>query len=163
MDKPKKCHPEDLSPDYEVGFGKPPKATQFKKGQSGNPRGRPKGSVNLATIFRRVINEKIVITENGKQKSVSKGEAAVKQLANGAAKGNLPFIRAFLPIMSVVEASDAAEAGKSTVDLTDPSLLAPLLEQLQRGGQLILAPDEASSNDDATPQPPNGDTPPTTE
>lgn len=43
MAQPKK------KPDYSVGKGKPPKHTQFKPGQSGNPKGRPKGSNNLKT------------------------------------------------------------------------------------------------------------------
>ena len=41
--------------DYEVGYGKPPKSTRFRKGQSGNPAGRRKGSFNLGTIVRREL------------------------------------------------------------------------------------------------------------
>jgi hypothetical protein len=38
---------------YEVGYGKPPANTRFPRGLSGNPKGRPKGSKNLATIALR--------------------------------------------------------------------------------------------------------------
>lgn len=75
-------------PDYEVGYKKPPKHSQFKKGQSGNPRGRPRGSKNSATLFNEALNEKVVITENGRQRAISKREAMFKQLANSAARGD---------------------------------------------------------------------------
>lgn len=152
MAKPNKYDPQDLSADYEVGFGKPPKATQFKKGQSGNPNGRPKGSTNLSSTLRRTLNEKVMIMESGRQKLVSKGEAAIKQLVNRAAQGELQFIRILLPAMSTAETVLAAEAGKSTVDLTDPALLAPLFEQLQRGNKLILVPPEEAAGNDSGPR-----------
>ena len=46
---------------YKVGYGKPPKQTQFKKGVSGNPSGRPKGSLNMATVLQRTLSEKTAI------------------------------------------------------------------------------------------------------
>jgi hypothetical protein len=47
--------------DYDVGYGKPPPHTQFQKGVSGNPRGRPKGSKNLKTLARKVMNTKVTL------------------------------------------------------------------------------------------------------
>ena len=72
-----------------VGYRSPPEATRFKKGVSGNPRGRPKGSLNVATVLTKTLRERVTITENGRRKTVTKLEAALKQLVNKAAAGDL--------------------------------------------------------------------------
>ena len=79
--------------DYEVGYGKPPEGTRFAKGQSGNRKGRPKGSKNLTDIFLDTITELIPVTENGRTKSVNKFRVSMKQLMNKAASGDIRAIR----------------------------------------------------------------------
>lgn len=74
--------------DYEVGYGKPPKRTQFKKGQSGNPKGRRKGARGLKTDLFAELNERIEVTEQGKVVSLTKQRVIVKQLVAKAVKGN---------------------------------------------------------------------------
>ena len=64
------------------------KTTRFQKGQSGNKNGRPKGSKNRATTAVSEISEKIVVTENGKRKKITKWHAAFKHLVNKAAMGD---------------------------------------------------------------------------
>ena len=73
---------------YQVGYGKPPKHRQFVKGQSGNPKGRPPGSKNFATILAKVLWEKIKVSINGKIRHISKIEAGMHQLANKATSGD---------------------------------------------------------------------------
>src|ERR1700733_8304499 len=75
-------------PSYVIGHKKPPKATQFKSGQSGNPGGRPKGSKNFATVIDKELNSRIPITENGERKRITKREAVAKQVVNKAAAGD---------------------------------------------------------------------------
>ena len=72
---------------YEVGYGRPPAEYRFKKGVSGNPEGRRKGTKNFATIFMKAMAKTVVITENGRRRRISKLDAAVTQLANDAARG----------------------------------------------------------------------------
>ena len=74
---------------YAVGYRKPPVSTRFKKGRSGNPNGRPKGTLNIATVLLRTLREQVVINENGRRKVVTKFEAAMKQVVNKAASGDL--------------------------------------------------------------------------
>jgi Family of unknown function (DUF5681) len=62
--------------DYAIGYGKPPRHTQFKRGQSGNPKGRAKGSKNLATLIMSVLNERVIITENGRRRGKRRGREA---------------------------------------------------------------------------------------
>lgn len=78
--------------DYEVGYCCPPKQTQFKKGQSGNPKGRKKGLRGLKTALRAELNERIAITENGKTVKLTKQQLMVKQLAAMAIKGDVRAI-----------------------------------------------------------------------
>jgi hypothetical protein len=80
----------------EVGYGKPPNRTQFVKGQSGNPTGRPKGSQNLATVLAKAGRQRVKITENGRTRHVTKFEATMLQLFNKAASGDLKAIASLL-------------------------------------------------------------------
>jgi len=76
-----------MSSEYEVGYGKPPRNTQFKKGQSGNPKGRLKGRKNMHTILSNVLDRNVTITENGQPRKVKFMEALVNQMAAKALNG----------------------------------------------------------------------------
>src|SRR5208337_426875 len=105
---------------YVIGFGKPPENTRFKKGQSGNPHGRPKGTLNLATVLERTLREKVVINENGKRKTITKLEAAIKQIANKAASGETKAFQLLAALVrSAEERSIKAAVPDSTLDEAD--------------------------------------------
>lgn len=76
--------------DYEIGYGKPPTASRFKAGTSGNPRGRPRRqSVNLADIIDRALGARITYREQGRVKSATRDELSVKIIVDNAIKGNV--------------------------------------------------------------------------
>ena len=70
-----------------VGYKRPPVHTRFKPGQSGNPSGRAKGSQNLQTLFKKILNEQISLREGLRVRKVSKAEAVLRGLVIGALKG----------------------------------------------------------------------------
>jgi hypothetical protein len=72
---------------YEVGRGKPPRSSQFKPGQSGNPGGRKKGSLNLKTVMTAVLESEIELTENGRKRKVPLLEAIILRQAQEALRG----------------------------------------------------------------------------
>ena len=79
----------DNSGDDKTGYGNPPKHTRFKKGQSGNPKGRPKKSKNVKTVLKEVLDKPIQITFDGKTETVSILEAIIKRLSIKALNGDL--------------------------------------------------------------------------
>jgi len=98
----------DTAPDqYRVGYGRPPKAHQFKPGQSGNPKGRPKGSENLAKIFKRVFSEKVLVHEGSRVRRISAVEAALLRLREQALRGDC---RAMAHLIKLLQSAQTAEA-----------------------------------------------------
>jgi hypothetical protein len=80
---------ESLADDYRVGPGRPPMETRWKKGKpSPNPKGRPRNNAALTPdvkkLFEDVLNRKVTVTRNGRQKL----ELGFEQLANQFAKGD---------------------------------------------------------------------------
>lgn len=69
-------------------YQRPPRKGQFKPGQSGNPRGRPKNSKNLKTYIAKLLAEKIPVIVDGKTKIIPRIEAIAMQLVNLATKGD---------------------------------------------------------------------------
>jgi hypothetical protein len=84
--------------DYAVGWGKPPEHSRFKPGQSGNPGGRKKGSVNVKTAVRQALESTVEVTENGQKRSVSLLDALVLNLAQQALRGNVKAIQLTLSL-----------------------------------------------------------------
>lgn len=95
-----------MDKEYEIGYGKPPKEYQFKKGQSGNKKGRPKNSKNTYVLLDEILSQTIPITENGKLMHISKRNAVLIQLVNKAVKGDLKATNALLPHMLMADAKE---------------------------------------------------------
>jgi Family of unknown function (DUF5681) len=108
---------ENMSDSYEVGYGKPPRSTQFQKGVSGNPKGRPKKALDFDHELLRQSKDSVTINENGKRRRVSKHELVIKQLIHKAISGNIPATRTYLDRHQIasekvvqLEAAQAKEA-----------------------------------------------------
>jgi hypothetical protein len=89
---------------YRVGYGKPPLHTRFQKGRSGNPAGRPRISKNLRSLTLHLLNEEVLVTENGRQHLVSRRQLIFKQIVTKAALGELRFqtlLIAYAPVMDL--------------------------------------------------------------
>lgn len=124
---------ENESPsDERVGYGRPPKSTQFAKGQSGNPKGRPKGSKNLPNLLAKALTEKVIINKNGRKKTVTKGEAAIKQLVDKATAGDLSALRLLIALTTTIENAVPPETKQSTASESDQKIIQRLFERLEQ-------------------------------
>jgi hypothetical protein len=107
--------PGDETPapaNYKVGYGRPPRHAQFRKGQSGNPKGRPQGRANAKTIVSRVINEKVTVREGDQARAMTKLEGMLQAHLVKAIKGDARS--ASLVIGLVAKLGLLADAEKET-------------------------------------------------
>ena len=102
----KKTKAED---NYEVGYKKPPKTSQFKKGKSGNPKGRPKKSKNLNTLLNNELDEVVTVREQGKVIQLSKRELMVKKMVHEAVNGKLAATQTLIGILGTDPELDAKD------------------------------------------------------
>lgn len=102
---------------YKIGFRKPPKHTQFKKDQSGNPKGRPKGRKNFKAILEKELNSKVTITQNSKKYQMTKLEALIKRVVMQAMSGDPKFVSSLRELMKFTGAFHEEEQPDSPEDL----------------------------------------------
>lgn len=139
---------DDAGSDSDIGYGKPSRHHQFKKGQSGNPKGRPRGSTSFATLTRRELNRKITITEGGRPRQITKREAGAKQLANQVALGNPKALQQLMnnPLFKDEKEPDPEEKKKSEESFKlIMGMLSELASYKRRYGPLDQKEDDPSA------------------
>lgn len=101
-------HDDRKSGDYPVGYGRPPRHTQWKKGQSGNPSGKKTRAKTMRDKLRAILGEKIVVTRNGVQTVMASDEAMLHAAVQKAIRGDTPTFKLIFAHAS--EGESGAEA-----------------------------------------------------
>jgi hypothetical protein len=130
-----------------VGYGRPPEATRFAPGKSGNPRGRPKGSRSFGAILMGLIRQKISITENGKTRRVPVLEGMLRRLVNDALRSDAGAQKLLFSL--VHRYGDAPDATIKLADILaeDQAILSRYLSQ---PGTPASSPCPAAAADETT-------------
>jgi hypothetical protein len=111
--------PNQKDDDYEVGYRKPPRRNQFTPGRSGNPKGRPRGSMNFETLLEQALTEKVIITENGRRTRKSKLHVVIKQVVNKAAQSDHRATRLILEWTERLQIKDSGGGPLTVVQLLE--------------------------------------------
>jgi hypothetical protein len=126
-----------------VGDRRPPVATRFKPGQSGNPRGRPRVKRHLGAVVARALRERIPVEESdGRVRRLSKLEAMVKQIVDGATKGDARATRLLFALIKADErALNESEGGRADglASEADAIVIAELRRRFAAGDWLSRA------------------------
>jgi uncharacterized protein DUF5681 len=126
---------------YAVGHGRPPLHSRFKPGQSGNPKGRAKGSHNLRTIVKQVSNEQILIREGDRLRRMSRMEALVRTIFTRAFKGDPKALGSLTVLLRQIGLTESEE---TTTELVQGAEYAAIVADfLARHGVEHAASDDA--------------------
>lgn len=122
------------SPAERVGYGKPPRATRFRKGESGNPAGRPKGIKPLNRVLEEALAQNTTVRVAGRARAVTKLEALTRKLADLAVDGDARALRLLLGEIREAE-SRAAETPdvRDVLTTTDHEVIAALVLRIGGG------------------------------
>jgi hypothetical protein len=124
-----------------VGYGRPPVNRQFKPGQSGNPKGRPKGRKNLTTTIVDALSKKIKVRDKNGLRTISKFEAIFEVQVNEALSGNS---NAFAKVFQIAE---KLEAFRWQPELNHNQLVVSAFEKLERALGIFPKEEEPVSAD----------------
>ncbi|HXH53157.1 MAG TPA: DUF5681 domain-containing protein [Sphingomicrobium sp.] len=115
------CGPQE--PGYQVGYGKPPLASRFRPGRSGNPAGRPKGAKNYNTVMDDVLSEKIAVTFRGKTRKITAWEGAFRRQVQKALDGDSKAFLALERQILKAEARKASDPAPGEPEVAEASIL----------------------------------------
>jgi hypothetical protein len=119
--------------EYEVGYAKPPRHSQFKPGQSGNPKGRRKGSRNLPSTVNKVLGRKIPVVERGRRKSVPADEAILHRYLEMALKGDVKAGAYLLAQLERFQPHEPEEVKQEALSEEDKAIVANLIGRKTKG------------------------------
>lgn len=153
----------DDNDDYEVGYGKPPKHSRWKPGESGNPRGKEKGHKGLKTDLEAELNATATVTgKDGWSKKGRQQRLVIATLCRRAANGDLKAQALLIPMILNIFGVEDRRAGPKTLSAQDQTLLDELLasrpeeededdpvaESGGEGGHLLPAPGPPPTDDE---------------
>jgi len=121
---------DDKKPsNYVVGYRKPPKQSRFKPGESGNPRGRSKGTLNLKTDLAEELSERIRVREGDRERAISKQRALIKALTAKALKGDTRAAALLIALIAKHIEPDLAQHMDEDLSPRDREIIADFLRR----------------------------------
>jgi hypothetical protein len=135
-----------MSDDNQVkkpGFGNPPSQHRFKPGQSGNPKGRPKGSSNLKTDLAALLKGNIETTVNGKRRRMTRQEAVLLSLFQRAVSKDSSAVKMLLDLVMKLQLPDDQPEAEATLTEHDRTIID---NYLRRNGHITAGASDDSSD-----------------
>jgi hypothetical protein len=139
----------DAGDDYAVGYGRPPKHSQFQPLHSGNPKGRSKGSKNFNTLFSEELLRTITVTENGKRHRMPKGRALAKRTINRALDNDH---KSAVLVFDQIRHGERATDSPATIDVERPENKLVMESIVRRIRAAVDTPSEKDSPKDDSEQ-----------
>lgn len=145
--------------DYEVGYGRPPKATQFQPGQSGNPKGRKRKPMSVQAQMQKVVSKKVQISEGGTTKRLTLQDVIFRTIANKAAKGDLNAAKFVFSLLHAPEYAETDVIDQTGLSPDDQAMLDEMMKRLAGADALdVSLPQDAVEDDSASAEcPPDQD------
>jgi Family of unknown function (DUF5681) len=133
---------------YGVGYRKPPHHTRFKKGQSGNPRGKVKGRKNYRTELLEELSEKVIVSENGRPRKLSKQTLVIKRMVADAVNGDARAREQLLRLSGQIDAFEAGSERTAPSAAEDAEIMARfkarLVEEIKAQGSNSARQDDTT-------------------
>lgn len=130
--------PNSRNSDYEIGYGKPPQRTRFKPGESGNPRGRPRGSKNLALLLEEELKQRVTINENGRRRRITKQAAIIKHMVNKALSGDPRLLQLLLNEIHAHEMRANSSPSGNNLNEADHEVMRQIRERMTKLTKEVL-------------------------
>jgi Family of unknown function (DUF5681) len=115
--------------EYSIGFGRPPTETRFRPGRSGNPKGRPKGTRNIASMAREALERKISVTAGAHRRIMTVREAAYRRLAEKAISGDIKALVCLLSLEGETHQAESNQASPHASAERDLEIIQAFLER----------------------------------
>lgn len=141
-------------PEHEVGYKKPPVGSQFKKGQSGNPTGRPKGTRNFKTDLKDALAQPVQVTDGGRTRSISTQRAGLERLRLKALTGDQRALDRLIALAERHGEEETAAVAEAKLSEVEKSILADYEARLREMiGQEILCERATGTHPAVKPDP----------
>lgn len=115
--------PNRVAPNYDVGYCRPANARKFKKGHSGNPRGRPRKRKTVSEQIDALMTEMVAVTINGRQRKMPRQEVGLRAIGNAYMKGDLKAAVFLFRVRDLYRDSDATVVNPAHISAQDRELL----------------------------------------